>query len=297
MLIALSTKAQFNEDLDAAFGDVNALTRRDDQIWSSESANVVYKEAGNVSILSDSRYGMSDFWEISTNLGSAIWVPRVSVKRLMKVVNRKNYFAIKGSASTAISGYSIARNHHYDKLINQDDDLPFVLDLTGELIYSRAFRNDPNCAKDNVWLVLSNSISLDTGFDLNGKKVKQAGYQFLANRSGAWRDWGVYLRVKVWADWLVNSWLIVRGGLKYYYGTFVGHDALEGQVEAEAFLTGRLSFKAGGILSYANYNTVDKDFAAYPMVDITYYFGKKVSSREGRLFDLQTTKKMKNRFN
>lgn len=285
--------AQFNENLEANFGDADALTRRDDQIWSSEAANVVYKKAGNISILSDSRFGMSDRWEISSNLGTDYWVPNLTMKRLFRVKNKIHYWSFKIKLSTGISGYNFAQKHKYDKIISQDDKIPYVLAGYNELIYSHAFRNDPNCAKDNIWLILTGSLTVDIGLNLKDGTVGQAGYHFLANRSAVLNDWGAYFRAKVWADWLVNSWLVARGGIKYFIGTFNKHHAVELQAEAEAFITSKFSCKLGGLFSVANYTTTKHKTEIYPLVDISYYFGKRKNDRDNKLFDANMLKKLR----
>lgn len=291
-LMPIKAEAQFNEDLDANWGNEEKMLQRDDQIWSEESANTVYTKAGNICLTSETRIGLSDQWEISSNLGADIFAPNFFLKKLFKISNKQEYWAFKVGLITGAPGYHIAQNHKYGKIISPDDDVPFVIDTNGELIYSYAFRHDPNCAKDNVWLVLTNSIAGHIGMNVNGKHVSQAGYHILANRAETLRDWSTYLRAKVWVDWMINSWIVLRGGMKYYFGNFKNHHALETQVQGEFFLFRSLGIKLGGLLSYAHYTTVDKKFALFPSADLTYYFGKK-TDRDNKLFDTKMRNKMK----
>lgn len=291
-LMPIKVEAQFNENLDDKWGKEDEMLRRDDQIWSQEAANTVYNKAGNLCFTSETRIGLSDQWEISSNLGADIFAPNIFLKKLFKISNKQEYWSFKVGLITGAPGYHIAQKHKYGKIISADDDVPFVIDTNGELIYSYAFRHDPNCAKDNAWLILSNSIAAHVGLNANGKHVSQAGYHFLANRAETLRDWSAYIRAKVWADWLVNSWLVLRGGLKYYFGNFEKHHALEAQVEGEFFLVSSLGIKVGGLASYAHYTSVNKKIGFFPSADITYYFGKK-QDRENKLFDTKMRNKMK----
>lgn len=57
---------------------------RDDLIWHSESANTVYKRAGNISLTTPSRYGIRSDLELSSILGFDYWVPNIFIKKRWK---------------------------------------------------------------------------------------------------------------------------------------------------------------------------------------------------------------------
>ena len=71
---------------------------------------------------------------------------------------------------------------------------------------------------------------------------------------------------------MVNRGLFLRGGLRYFVGSFTGHHAMEMDAAVEYFLKSRLSFSGGAMVSMAGYRELNF-FGFLPFVDITWYFG------------------------
>ena len=296
-----SSDGQFNSRFNdqSAKGDSRFTHMRDDILWHAESANVVYMGAGNASLLSATRYGLTERMEISTYLVEDVlrpsvylkvlwneWVHRSNGSRVFQVNNGKKWFlASRFNICNAYPGMSLAQTFKVDRLIGQDDEIPLVFEVGHELLLSRAWYNDPNCSDGSVYFIVSAGLGLYGGFNFSHDvpDLKQLGFHFLANRGETLTGDGFRARLKVWADGVITKRFALHGGLAYHVGTFTHHHAGELQGEAEFFFNSRLSIKGGLLFGWANYTSVDREAGIWPIIDLSYYFGKK-HSRSSSLF-------------
>lgn len=266
---------------------------RDDILWHAESANVVYQGAGNVSLLSATRYGMTDRLELSTYLVEDVIRPTVYAKVLWGVFDRKKWFvSSRFDIANAYPGLSLAQSLEVDRIIKQDVDIPLVFEVGHEILLSRAWYTDPNCSDNSVYLILTGGLGLYGGINcMKADTLEQPRFHFLANRSETLIDNGFRARFKFWVDGRLTNRIYAHGGIYYHTGFFSKHHAVELQGEAEFFFSNRISAKLGFLTSFAHYRGIDKHAAIWPIVDVTYYFGKRNKSEQTSLFDRKAKKR------
>ncbi|MBQ2322742.1 MAG: hypothetical protein II375_09360 [Bacteroidales bacterium] len=258
---------------------------RDDQLWHAEAANVSYRQAGNVSLLSASRYGLSEKVELSTYLALDVLRPVVYVKALWKVFDKRWFLASRFDAANAYPGMSLAQSLGVSRVISDTADIPTVFELGHEILLSRAWFSDMNCSDGSAYLILTAGLGCYFGYNFSdAPDLDQVRFHFLANRGETLTGTGWRGRLKFWADGRINARLFLHGGIAYHFGSFSHHHAVELQGEGEYFFHSRLSAKLGFLTSFGNYARVDKNAAIWPIIDVTYYFGKKDKSDKSSLF-------------
>ncbi len=276
-----------------AQGEQRYYNVRDDVLWHAEAANVVYPKAGNISLLSASRYGMTEGLELSTYLAEDVMRPTLYAKLLIGVFNKKWFASSRFDIANAYPGMKIAQKLEVDRIIGQGVKIPLVFEVGHELLVSRAWFTDPNCSDNSVYLILTGGIGLYGSFRCNkADTLDQPRFHFMANRSETLIDKGFRARFKIWADGRLTNRLYAHGGVSYHTGFFSCHHAVELQAEGEFFFNSSLSAKLGVLASFAHYRGIDNHAAAWPIVDVTYYFGKR-RTRDLSLFDRRTIRKRK----
>ncbi len=266
---------------------------RDDVLWHAEAANVVYRKAGNVSLLSASRYGMTERLELSTYLAEDVVRPIIYAKLLIGVFNKKWFASSRFDIANAYPGMKIAQKLEVDRIIKQGVKIPLVFEVGHELLVSRAWFTDPNCSDNSVYFILTGGIGLYGSFRCNkADTLDQPRFHFMANRSETLIDKGFRARFKLWADGRLTNRLYAHGGVAYHTGFFSCHHAVELQAEGEFFFNRSLSAKLGVLASFAHYRGISNHAAAWPIVDVTYYFGKR-RTRDLSLFDQRTIRRRK----
>ncbi len=260
---------------------------RDDMLWHVETANVSYRYAGNVSLLSASRYGLTDRLELSTYLVQDVIRPSLFLKSLWKIYKHKWFISSRFDVANAYPGMSLAQSYDVSRVIGPEDKIPLVFEVGHELLVSRAFYEDQNCSDGSAYLIFTGGLGTYWGINCNrsaAPDLPQVNYHFITNRAETLTGQGFRLRFKFWADGRLSNRFYARGGVFYHVGSFTKHHALEMHVEGEFFFSSRISLKAGFLTSFASYTDVEKHAAIWPLLDFTYYFGKK-RLRSSTLFD------------
>lgn len=260
---------------------------RDDMLWHAEAANVVYRGAGNASLLSASRYGVTEKLELSTYLVEDVIRPTIYAKFLWGVFDKKKWFASsRFDIANAYPGMSLAQSMEIERIIKPSvEKIPLVFEVGHELLVSRAWYTDPNCSDNSVYLILTGGIGLYAGINcVKGDTIDQPQFHFLANRSETLIDNGFRARFKFWVDGRLTGRLYAHGGIAYHTGFFSKRHAVELQAEGEFFFSSKLSAKLGVLASFAHYENIDSHAAAWPILDITYYFGQRNKTSQSDLF-------------
>lgn len=268
---------------------------RDDILWHAEAANVVYRHAGNVSLLSASRWGLTDRVELSTYLALDVARPTIYVKALWKVYDKRWFLASRFDVANGYPGMKIGQKLGMNQFIGEQADIPLVFELGHELLLSRAWFTDQNCSDGSVYMILTAGLGLYGSYNFSdADELLQVPRHFLANRGETLVGNGFRGRLKLWADGILTQKINLHGGISYHFGTFSHHHAVELQVEGEYFFKPKLSCKLGFLTSFGNYARVEKNAAIWPIVDVSYYFGKRDLSERSQLFKKGVYKRSKN---
>ncbi|MCQ2204625.1 MAG: hypothetical protein MJZ15_09315 [Bacteroidales bacterium] len=284
VLSCLDGYSQFNPDLDATKGRRKSATMRDDQLWHHETARTSYRKAGNVSVLTASRVGITERMELSTYLAADFFQPNVMLKCRWNSDPKLWFFSSRFNIGSAYPGLFYAQKHDKEKFVRREDKLPLAIEFGHELMISRRFSGDVNCTDGSDYLILTASLGTYMGAAFREGSVPQIPRHFLANRSEVLLDNDFLASLKIWADWRMLKWANMHCGVRLFNWSFDRNFAFEFQAEAEGFIVNEFSVKLGGALSIANYESVSRKVGAVPIVDLVYYFGKR-KSKERDLFN------------
>ncbi|MCQ2229645.1 MAG: hypothetical protein MJZ13_07865 [Bacteroidales bacterium] len=284
VVCAIDASAQFNIDLDSSKGQRRSASKRDDILWHSEAANTQYSHAGNISLLTDSRFGLNDRLELSTFLAFDFFQPNIAAKYRWNAKPKQWFVSSKVNLGNAYPGMKFAQDHDKTDYIDTIAKIPVVGEIGHELIVSRRFNRDVNCSDGSEWLILTASLGTYWGIDIKSGTVSQIPKHFLANRSMVLIDNNFLCSLKLWADWQMFNWMHLHGGMRFHHWSEKKSFAYELQAEGEVFLTTTMSARLGFAFSAANYKSTKQSCGIIPIADFTYYFGKK-KSNERSLFN------------
>ena len=275
--------AQFNPNHDGNKGWTRQNATRSDQIFHPESAMTEYAHSGNVSLFTESRFGLTNRIELSTHLAFNVFQPNIKAKIRWNTHFKNWIIASKINLGNAYPGLSIAKRNFND-IVAADAVIPVVVEAGHELIASRVFKHDANCSDGNEWLVLTGSIGTYLGMRFKKGDVEMIPKHFLYNRSTVLVRSNFLASMKLWADWKALRRLHVHGGFRLQSWQAKKNIAFEAQAEAEMFLNVSCSIHAGCALSAANYKTTSNRIGVLPIIDFTYYIGKE-KKQEKTLFN------------
>jgi len=251
---------------------------RDDLLWHNETANTIYHRAANISVVNPSRYGLKPGLELSSVLFLNYWMPNLYLKKRWR--NDDWYVASKHGFYSATPGLNWFNDRNYSSIVDNAEEIPFILSMKNELMVSRLIMSDTRCGRDKPYIILTGGIGLDFGVPFGDSDLKEMKGHLLANRSPAVIGSGYTAYLKARADWQMTPIVMLGGGFKYFYGDFSGNSALEHNVELQALVMPRLSFSLGYVISVANY-TDTNGLAILPFLDMTIYLGRRQSRQKG----------------
>ncbi|MCU4158086.1 hypothetical protein J1N10_19080 [Carboxylicivirga sp. A043] len=251
---------------------------RDDLLWHGETANTVYDGAANLSVVNASRYGLKPGLELSSHVFLNYWVPNLYLKKRWR--NDTWYVASKHGLYSATPGLNWANKRNYSSIVEDAEEIPFILSVKNEFIVSRLIMNNDRCGRDKPYIILTGGIGVDFGIPFGDSDLQEMKGHLLSNRSPALIGSGYTAYLKARADWQITPMLMLGGGFKYFRGDFSGNGALEHNAELQTIIIPRFSFSIGYILSFANY-TDTNGTAILPFFDLTYYFGKRQGRQKG----------------
>jgi len=253
-------------------------TERDDIFWGSETANTVYIHAGNISLLTPSRYGIKQDIEISTVLSFDFWVPNAFVKKRWR--NERLKIATRHGLFSGTPGLHWAQNHGHYEYVDSLADIPVVISMRNEVFFSYAFYHDVGCIQRQPFIIITLNLGIDGGVPIGKSTLKEFEHHFLTNRSPALLGQGVTGFAKARLDSKMYDYLYFTTSMNFFYGTFNGNFAFENHTSVQTFITNNFSVSAGFYVSFANYE-LDSKAGILPFIDFSWYFGQKESRQKG----------------
>jgi hypothetical protein len=257
--------------------DPNKTDLRDDHIWAPGTAATSYSKAGNLSLSSASRYGLSQGIELQTWLGLDYWIPNLFVKR---EISRGNLWisSLHGVYSSWPGLKHVAANGGPFPA-DSVSGVPLTLSLKNQLIVSKPFYDVMDCNPHQPFLVLSASLALDYGIAFSDEDIYIEERHLLTPRSKSYAGEGLLATLAVRGDWQINPVLYGRGELRTIVGNFSSGLAFEQQSSVEYFPFRDLSLSGGYVLGLGNFGS--RFVSLWPFVDISIYFGRKQGRKRG----------------
>jgi hypothetical protein len=252
---------------------------RDDQIWKSQTAGIVYPKAGNISIVEPSKYALNNKFQLEAILPLMYHAPNIFGKYLWysnkdwKVASRHGLY----SATTGLTAMQKQEKYEY---ADSAAKIPAIVAMKNELIVSRTYSKTYGCDGSQPYLILTGSMGVDYGYGFGDNNLDDIDKHFLANRSPAITGTGYTIATMIRADYRINQMFLTGASLKHFRGTFDGNNAIEQKAWLETLLSQTLGLSVGYALSWGNYNTSNA-LAFMPTVDICWYFGSKKGHSKG----------------
>ncbi len=254
-------------------------TDRDDFIWSANSAYSAYKANGNVSFTEYSRLGISKNSELQTNLAADFWMPNLFLKH--NWYKKSFYISSRHGIYSSTPGLNWAQKQgHYD-IVDSLVNIPIITSFKTELIFSLPLWDNSICNTKTEYIILTAAFAADYGIRLNNGDDFLLDYPFISNRNPVMVGEGLLFTPRLQMDGRLTNRLYLRANAKYLFGD-IAYNAIEQQTFVEYILFRYITVSGGYIFSYSKnskYKTV-----IYPTADITFYFGKKPSKKQGGLF-------------
>lgn len=274
------------QEFDGGFGSSGRVPDKwSTPLWHSESAVTAPVRGGILTVFGSSCYGVAPTIELSSVLPFDYFVPNVSVKKMW---HRGDNFVVatRHSLMSATPGLRWANSNNHERIAI--DRAPLIISMTNELMVSRPFIDKTSCAGLRPWLILTGGVAFAFGVPFDEYNDIEMNSQFLANRGESLSGRGFYGVVKARADWQMNQSTILRGGIKYFAGTFSGNHAVELFADIEYFIRNSLSVSGDIMVSVAGYDGLNT-FGVLPFVNLSWYFGRRDSVSSG-LFEKDVSK-------
>ena len=251
---------------------------RDDIFWGSETANTVYIRAGNISVLTPSRYGIKQDLELSTVLGYDFWVPNLMIKKRWR--NKRLKIASRHGVYSTTPGFHWAQNNGFYDYVDSLAEIPVVISLRNEVFVSYAFYRDVHCIQQQPFIILTLDLGADAGMPVGSSSLKEFQKHFLTNRSPALTGQGVTGFAKLRVDGKIYDYLYLSTSMNFYFGKFTGSFGFENHTSVQTFITRNFSVSLGFYVSLANYG-FSPESEILPFFDLSLYFGQKESRQKG----------------
>ena len=257
---------------DPALSDV-----RDDHIWSASTAATSYLKAGDISLSSASRFGLSQGLELQSWLGLDYWVPNIFIKR--EITRGRWWISSLHGVYSSQPGLNRVLNRRDTFLADSVKAAPTVVALKNQLLVSRPFFDRMDCNPHQPYLVLSGGLAFDYGIPFGDNDVYLKDKPLFTPRSASYLGKGWLVTISLRADWRILSYLYGRGEIRTFTGQFGTTMAVEQQASVEFFPGRQLSVSGGFVNGLGNFDS--KRFSIWPFFNLSLYFGKKQGRKRG----------------
>ena len=269
-------KSQFNKFNELQPMGHKSSQARIDFIWSYETANTVPLYAGDISLVTPSRFSTNRGFEFGGSISGLPVVPNVYLKKLWK--NDKLYIATRHQIYSYAPMLYWAKELEYSSIFPLQSNLPVSIGLKNEIIFSKPFLKDIKCGSvKQAYVIITGALGLDYGIAVEKADVNLMERKFLRQRSGVILGDGGFLSARLQGDFLIFKDLYGTVALR---GLFAGSD-IGNSIEQNSLLrfklTPRFSVSAGYWFTFGK----GTETAIMPIVDLAYHFGNKQGRQKG----------------
>ncbi|PWD99438.1 hypothetical protein [Marinilabilia rubra] len=257
---------------DPALSDV-----RDDHIWAASTAATSYSKAGNISLSSPSRYGLTQGVELQSLIGLNFWAPNLFLKR--EISRERLWISSLHGIYSSFPGLRRVKKGKDTFLADSVAVTPLVLSIRNQLLLSRPFYDKMDCNPHQPYLILSAGFALDYGIPFDEGDAYLEDDHLYTPRSASYLGKGWLATFSLRVDWEIMTSLFGRGEIRAFSGEFPSRFAVEQQASAEFFLNRSLSVSGGFLTAFGNFG--NHRFSVWPFVNLSLYFGKKQGRKRG----------------
>ena len=289
-----STKEKATKDLrkrQEAAGEGNAFNpliafgtpanfRRDDFIWSSETAYTAKKNNGNISIITPSRYGLGRNFELSTMLPVNYWIPNLMLKK--SYTTDRLLIAHRHALYSPTPGLKWLQREGYNDIVHHSVSIPGIISFRNELIASLPIGSDPECGSGQPYLVFTGAVAIDAGIPFTENNIPHLEEHILGSRCPALTGQGAHLSTRFRVDGRLTDFMFIESDIKLFICDFKDKYSLEQHTGLHIFALRNLSFTVGYTASFArHFQNSKSNLQLLPYADISFYFGKKQTRQRG----------------
>lgn len=262
--------------------------KRNDFLWSAETANVVPYKGGDIAIVGTTRYSFTKGIEAGGSLGAMYFAPNLYLKKRWQT--GKYYVASKHQLYTYTPLLYFAGNREWN-LLNDYSDIPNVLAMKNELIISRPFLKQLSCGgAKQPFLVITLGVGVDYGYKFNRTNVDSLliDNAFLESRGGVVLGDNGFGTIRLQADYLINTKLYATLAFRGIISDHNFSNAIEHNANIQYHFSPKFSISGGFLAHYSS----REGFDIIPLMDLKYHFGLREGRDEG-LFDKKGYKTLK----
>ncbi|WP_430936595.1 hypothetical protein [Saccharicrinis sp. 156] len=254
----------------------NASQARADFIWSYETANTVPQNAGNISIITPSRFSNRKGVEFGASIGGLAVVPAFYLKK--RWTEGRWYFASRHQVYSYAPMLYWGNELGYTSIYPLNRNLPVSIALKNELILSKPFLKDLNCGSaEQAYIILTGAIAYDYGFEVEETDVELMQRKLLRQRSNVILGGGGFWSARIQGDFYIRRNLYATLAVRGLFSDSPVGKSVEQNSSVKLKLTPRFSLSAGYWMTFGN----GTETPILPIIDLTYHFGNKQGREEG----------------
>lgn len=269
-------KSQYNKFNEIQPMGHKSSQMRTDFIWSYETANTVPRYAGDISLLTPSRFSRKSGLEFGASLGGIAVVPAIYLKK--RWTEGKLYLATRHQVYSYSPMLYWSKEMEYTSVFPLQQSLPVTVAVKNEIILSKPFLKDLKCGSvKQAYIIITAALAFDYGFAVEKSDVTLMQRKLLKQRSNVILGGGGFWSARLQGDFYLRNNLYATVAVRGLFADAPVGKSVEQNSSLRFKLTPRFSIAAGYWLSLGK----GTETPILPLLDLTYHFGNKQGRDKG----------------
>ena len=269
-------KSQYNKFNELQPMGQKSSQARIDFIWSYETANTVPVYAGDISLITPSRFSVRRGVEFGGSILGLAVVPDFYLKK--KWIEGKFYLSSRHQIYSYSPMLYWAREMEYSSIYPLQGNLPISIALKNEVILSKPFLKSIKCGTvKQPYIIVTGAVGVDYGIPIEKSGIDVMERKLLKQRSGVILGGGGFLTARLQGDFLITRDLYATVAFRGLFAGSQSGNSLEHNSLMRFKLTPRFSVSGGYWLTLGK----GTESAIMPIIDLTYHFGNKQGREKG----------------
>ncbi len=249
---------------------------RIDYLWSYETANTVPVCAGDISLITPSRFSIYRGVEFGGSIGLLPIAPNFYLKKKWK--EGKFYFSTRHQVYSYSPMLYWAQEYDAYNIFPGEERLPVTVALKNELLLSKPFLKDLKCGSvKQPFIIVTAGLAYDYGLPVEETSVKIMPKKFLKQRSDLILGGGGMLSARLQGDFYLYQNLYLTTAIRGLFGSSNVGNSIENNSHLKLMISPRFSLSAGYWFTFGS----GDETPVLPFFDITYHFGNKQGREKG----------------
>lgn len=269
-------KSQYNKFNELQPMGHKSSQARIDFIWSYETANTVPLYAGDISLITPSRFSLRRGVEFGGSFAALPVVPNFYIKKKWK--EGKLYVASRHQLYSYSPMLYWAQEMEYSSIFPLQADLPVTVAVKNEVIFSKPFLKDLKCGSvKQAYIIITGALAYDYGIPIEKTDFDLMQRKILRQRSGAILGEGGFITARLQGDFYIRQNLFATVAVRGLFASSTVGNSVEQNSLLRYNLTPRFSLSCGYWLSFGK----GTETPIMPIIDLTYHFGNKQGRQKG----------------